>query len=191
MACQVTSFSFGADGGGTAEICVAAPNVAPVACVDDSVCLETNRVCNDLVGDGQLSLQCGFPGTGAALGEGCASTSLADRDGCATGLCDGLNLGLNARAALITRGLAEITRLGMALGAKAETFMGLSGLGDLVLTATGDLSRNRKVGLALAQVDFGYDGAQPPVGRILPACLQRVCVMTTLNAPLPPCNQSL
>lgn len=69
----------------------------------------------------------------------------------ATGLCDGLNLGLNARAALITRGLAEITRLGMALGAKAETFMGLSGLGDLVLTATGDLSRNRKVGLALAQ----------------------------------------
>jgi len=69
----------------------------------------------------------------------------------ATGLCDGLNLGLNARAALITRGLAEMTRLGLALGARAETFMGLSGLGDLVLTATGDLSRNRKVGLLLAQ----------------------------------------
>ena len=69
----------------------------------------------------------------------------------ATGLCDGLSLGLNARAALITRGLAEMTRLGLALGAKAETFMGLSGLGDLVLTATGDLSRNRKVGLLLAQ----------------------------------------
>lgn len=69
----------------------------------------------------------------------------------ATGLCDGLQLGLNARAALITRGLAEITRLGVALGARAETFMGLSGLGDLVLTATGDLSRNRRVGLALAQ----------------------------------------
>jgi glycerol-3-phosphate dehydrogenase (NAD(P)+) len=69
----------------------------------------------------------------------------------ATGLCDGLHLGLNARAALITRGLSEMTRLGMALGAKAETFMGLSGLGDLVLTATGDLSRNRKVGLLLAQ----------------------------------------
>ncbi|MDD5335584.1 MAG: NAD(P)-dependent glycerol-3-phosphate dehydrogenase [Rhodoferax sp.] len=69
----------------------------------------------------------------------------------ATGLCDGLNLGLNARAALITRGLAEMTRLGVALGAKAETFMGLSGLGDLVLTATGDLSRNRQVGLLLAQ----------------------------------------
>lgn len=69
----------------------------------------------------------------------------------ATGLCDGLGLGLNARAALITRGLAEMTRLGTALGARSDTFMGLSGLGDLVLTATGDLSRNRKVGLLLAQ----------------------------------------
>lgn len=69
----------------------------------------------------------------------------------AAGLCDGLNLGLNARAALITRGLTEMTRLGVALGARAETFMGLSGLGDLVLTATGDLSRNRQVGLLLAQ----------------------------------------
>jgi glycerol-3-phosphate dehydrogenase (NAD(P)+) len=69
----------------------------------------------------------------------------------ATGLCDGLNLGLNARAALITRGLAEMTRMGLALGARADTFMGLSGLGDLVLTATGDLSRNRKVGQLLAQ----------------------------------------
>ena len=69
----------------------------------------------------------------------------------ATGLADGMSLGLNARAALITRGLSEMTRLGVALGARAETFMGLSGLGDLVLTATGDLSRNRKVGLLLAQ----------------------------------------
>lgn len=69
----------------------------------------------------------------------------------ATGLCDGLGLGLNARAALITRGLAEMTRLGIALGARTETFMGLSGLGDLVLTATGDLSRNRQVGRLLAE----------------------------------------
>jgi glycerol-3-phosphate dehydrogenase (NAD(P)+) len=69
----------------------------------------------------------------------------------ATGIADGMNLGLNARAALITRGLAEMTRLGVALGARAETFMGLSGLGDLVLTATGDLSRNRQVGLRLAR----------------------------------------
>ena len=77
----------------------------------------------------------------------------------ATGIADGMALGLNARAALITRGLAEMTRLGMALGARPETFMGLSGLGDLVLTATGDLSRNRKVGQGLAQ---GL-----PLGRIL------------------------
>ena len=69
----------------------------------------------------------------------------------ATGIVDGMpGVGLNARAALITRGLAEMTRLGVALGARPETFMGLSGLGDLVLTATGDLSRNRRVGLALA-----------------------------------------
>jgi glycerol-3-phosphate dehydrogenase (NAD(P)+) len=69
----------------------------------------------------------------------------------ATGIVDGMGLGLNARAALITRGLAEMTRLGVAMGAHPETFMGLTGLGDLVLTATGDLSRNRKVGLALAE----------------------------------------
>jgi glycerol-3-phosphate dehydrogenase (NAD(P)+) len=69
----------------------------------------------------------------------------------ATGIADGMQLGLNARAALITRGLAEMTRLGLARGARSETFMGLSGLGDLVLTATGDLSRNRKVGVLLAQ----------------------------------------
>ena len=81
----------------------------------------------------------------------------------ATGIADGMpgrrvghetrpdGLGLNARAALITRGLAEMTRLGVALGARAETFMGLSGLGDLVLTATGDLSRNRTVGRLLAR----------------------------------------
>lgn len=84
----------------------------------------------------------------------------------AVGILDGLAAqhpeqgpGLNARAALITRGLAEMTRLGVALGARAETFMGLSGLGDLVLTATGDLSRNRRVGLQLA--------AGQPLARIL------------------------
>jgi len=69
----------------------------------------------------------------------------------AVGISDGLGLGQNARAALITRGLAEIARLGGALGASPETLMGLSGAGDLVLTATGDLSRNRRVGLELAR----------------------------------------
>lgn len=69
----------------------------------------------------------------------------------ATGIADGLGLGANARAALITRGLAEISRLGTKLGGRPETFTGLTGAGDLILTCTGELSRNRRVGLALAQ----------------------------------------
>lgn len=68
----------------------------------------------------------------------------------ASGISDGLGLGHNARAALLTRGLAEIVRFGLALGARRETLMGLTGMGDLLLTCTGDLSRNRRVGLALA-----------------------------------------
>ena len=68
----------------------------------------------------------------------------------AAGISDGMGFGNNARAAMITRGLAEITRFGMALGAKSETFMGLAGAGDLVLTCTGQYSRNREVGLQLA-----------------------------------------
>jgi glycerol-3-phosphate dehydrogenase (NAD(P)+) len=68
----------------------------------------------------------------------------------AAGISDGLGLGHNARAALITRGLAEIARLGAAMGGKSETIFGLTGAGDLILTATGDLSRNRRVGMELA-----------------------------------------
>jgi glycerol-3-phosphate dehydrogenase (NAD(P)+) len=69
----------------------------------------------------------------------------------AVGICDGLDTGLNARAALMTRGLREITRLGVAMGADATTFLGLAGMGDLVLTCTGDLSRNRFVGVELGR----------------------------------------
>lgn len=69
----------------------------------------------------------------------------------AAGICDGMGLGHNARAALLTRGLAEITRLGLKLGGRPETLSGLSGTGDLILTCTGDLSRNRQVGLLLVQ----------------------------------------
>jgi glycerol-3-phosphate dehydrogenase (NAD(P)+) len=88
------------------------------------------------------------------------------------GICDGLGFGANTRIALIARGLAEMTRLGLALGARAQTFMGLAGMGDLVLTSTDDQSRNRRFGLALArgasvadalraigQVVEGYNGA--------------------------------
>jgi glycerol-3-phosphate dehydrogenase (NAD(P)+) len=77
----------------------------------------------------------------------------------AAGVCDGLGFGLSARAALMTRGLAEITRLGLKLGGRTETFLGLSGAGDLILTCTGDLSRNRRVGLGLARGE--------PLGKIL------------------------
>lgn len=79
------------------------------------------------------------------------SASLKNIVAVAAGICDGLGYGLNTRAALITRGLAEITRLGVALNAEPATFSGLSGLGDLVLTCTGNLSRNRTVGLKLGQ----------------------------------------
>jgi glycerol-3-phosphate dehydrogenase (NAD(P)+) len=81
----------------------------------------------------------------------------------AVGICDGLELGANARAALITRGLAEITRLGTRLGANPITFLGLSGLGDLVLTCTGDLSRNRRLGLEIGRgqsLDHALAGLQ-------------------------------
>jgi glycerol-3-phosphate dehydrogenase (NAD(P)+) len=83
----------------------------------------------------------------------------------ATGICDALALGLNARAALITRGLAEMTRLGCALGARPDTFMGLTGVGDLILTATGDLSRNRRVGLELGK-GVGKDEALARLGHV-------------------------
>jgi glycerol-3-phosphate dehydrogenase (NAD(P)+) len=83
----------------------------------------------------------------------------------AAGICDGLGLGHNARAALITRGLAEITRIGLKLGGRLETFMGLAGVGDLVLTCTGDLSRNRSIGLKLAQ-GIALDDALSELGHV-------------------------
>lgn len=82
----------------------------------------------------------------------------------AAGISDGLNFGANARAALITRGLVEITRLGVALGAHRETFMGLAGLGDLALTCTDDKSRNRRMGLALAK-GIDIDQAKQLIGQ--------------------------
>jgi len=84
----------------------------------------------------------------------------------AAGIADGLRLGANTRAALITRGLAEITRLGVALGGRAETFVGLAGLGDLLLTSSDDQSRNRRFGIALAR---GADvaAAEKGVGQVV------------------------
>jgi glycerol-3-phosphate dehydrogenase (NAD(P)+) len=90
----------------------------------------------------------------------------------AVGALDGLALGLNARAALITRGLAEMTRLGVALGARAETFMGLSGLGDLVLTTTGALSRNRRTGHAFRHMAQRGLGVEMPITQSVVALLE-------------------
>jgi glycerol-3-phosphate dehydrogenase (NAD(P)+) len=84
----------------------------------------------------------------------------------ATGICDGMGLGDNARAALITRGLAEMMRLGAALHARPETLMGLAGVGDLVLTCTGDLSRNRRFGLALGQ-GHSVEKALNDIGQVV------------------------
>jgi glycerol-3-phosphate dehydrogenase (NAD(P)+) len=102
----------------------------------------------------------------------------------ATGISDGLGFGANARAALITRGLAEMRRLGAALGARPETFMGLAGLGDLILTCTDDQSRNRRVGLALgkgralklALADLGQVAEGVATAREVRALAQRLQV---------------
>jgi glycerol-3-phosphate dehydrogenase (NAD(P)+) len=84
----------------------------------------------------------------------------------AAGIADGLGFGANARAALITRGLAELTRLGLSLGGRAETFTGLAALGDLVLTCSDNQSRNRRFGLALAD-GFSVDEAAAKVGQVV------------------------
>ncbi|MDE2279215.1 MAG: NAD(P)-dependent glycerol-3-phosphate dehydrogenase, partial [Xanthomonadaceae bacterium] len=88
----------------------------------------------------------------------------------ATGIADGMALGLNARAGLITRGMNEMLRLGVALGARPETLIGLSGLGDLVLTCTGDLSRNRRLGLALGK-GVAIDEAVRQIGQVVESVL--------------------
>ena len=118
----------------------------PTALVAASVDAGLARQAVDALHAGRLRIYTSTDPIGVEVG-GAVKNVLA----IATGIADGMDLGLNARAALVTRGLAEMTRLGVALGAPAETFMGLSGLGDLVLTATGALSRNRTVGLRLAE----------------------------------------
>lgn len=96
----------------------------------------------------------------------------------ASGIADGLGFGANTRAALITRGLAEIMRLGVAIGGQQETFMGLSGLGDLVLTCTDDQSRNRQLGLALAAGE-DLESARQRIGRAIEGArtVNEACVL--------------
>ena len=123
------------------EVARGLPTAVTLASTDSDFARATAQALNTP----RLRIYAGDDPVGAEVG-GAVKNVLA----IAAGISDGLGLGLNARAALITRGLAEITRFGVALGAKQQTFMGLAGLGDLILTCTGDLSRNRRVGLALA-----------------------------------------
>ena len=105
------------------------------------------------------------------------------------GLSDGLGFGANTRVALINRGLVEMTRLGLALGAKQDTFMGLAGMGDLVLTCTDDLSRNRRMGLALASgktIDEAQEEIQQVVEGVLAAKAVKG-VAEKLNVDMPIC----
>jgi glycerol-3-phosphate dehydrogenase (NAD(P)+) len=106
----------------------------------------------------------------------------------ATGICDGMELGDNARAALITRGLAEMMRLGAALDAKPETLMGLAGAGDLILTCTGDLSRNRQLGLKLGKGKT-LEQALEEIGQVVEgvnsaAEVQRLAIQYNVNMPI-------
>ncbi len=105
----------------------------------------------------------------------------------AAGIADGLGFGYNARAALLTRGLAELTRLGLQLGGRPETFMGLSGMGDLILTCTGDLSRNRQLGLRLAAGE-SLEGALRELGHVAEGAttaLEVACLARELGIDMP------
>jgi glycerol-3-phosphate dehydrogenase (NAD(P)+) len=107
------------------------------------------------------------------------------------GISDGLRFGANTRIALITRGLAEMTRLGVALGARATTFVGLSGMGDLVLTCTDDQSRNRRLGLALA-AGTPLDDAVQAIGQVVEGAYAAVAVRevaASLGLEMPICEQ--
>ena len=107
------------------------------------------------------------------------------------GMSDGLGFGANTRIALITRGLVEMTRLGVAVGARKETFMGLAGMGDLVLTCTDDLSRNRRMGLALAAGRTAEE-AQAEIGQVVEGVMAAEAVhevATQLGVEMPICQQ--
>lgn len=118
----------------------------PCALTVASMSMSLRKIVVEAANGGNMRIYSSDDVTGVEVG-GAVKNILA----IATGMSDGVGFGMNARAALITRGLAEITRLGVALGGRPETFMGLTGMGDLILTCTGDLSRNRRVGLEMAK----------------------------------------
>jgi Glycerol-3-phosphate dehydrogenase len=124
------------------EVAKGLPTALTLASADEAFARETARQLHG----GRLRIYTSNDVAGVEVG-GAVKNVMA----IAAGISDGMGFGYNARAALVTRGLAEIARLGVALGGRMETFMGLTGMGDLILTCTGDLSRNRNVGLLLAR----------------------------------------
>ena len=157
------------------EVAKGLPTAITLACADAGFAEKTAQALHDP----RLRIYAGHDVIGAEVG-GAVKNVMA----IAAGISDGMGFGLNARAALITRGLAEITRLGLALGGKRETFMGLAGMGDLILTCTGDLSRNRRFGLALAKglrlerilQDLGHTAEGVSSAREVAALAQRLCI---------------
>jgi len=139
------------------EVAANLPTAITVAGTDPAYC---ERIAHALHG-GNFRAYTSDDIVGAELG-GSVKNVLA----VATGICDGMGLGNNARAALITRGLAEMMRLGRAMGARPQTLTGLTGVGDLVLTCTGDLSRNRRLGLALG-AGKTVDEAVAEIGQVV------------------------
>jgi glycerol-3-phosphate dehydrogenase (NAD(P)+) len=149
------------------EIADGHPTAVTVVCREEAYAISVQQSLSD------HSLRC-YTGTdvvGVEIG-GALKNVIA----IAVGICDGLGFGLNTRAAVMTRGLREITRLGVAMGADPMTFLGLAGMGDLVLTCTGDLSRNRRVGLALgagqrlSEIVSGMNGVAEGVRTTEAAC---------------------
>ncbi len=138
------------------EVARQKPTAVSLACTDAKL---VNRLIDYMQSD-TFRIYTSHDLTGVCLG-GAYKNILA----IAAGIADGLQLGHNARAALMTRGLAEMQRLGLMLGGHAETFMGLAGLGDLVLTCTGDLSRNRRLGMALA-TGGSLQAIQSDIGQV-------------------------
>jgi len=175
---------------GTAQAIVTGPSFAkevamnlPTAVTVAGPDYAFTKVMADALHGGRFRAYTSDDMTGAELG-GAVKNVMA----VATGICDGMKLGDNARAALITRGLAEMMRLGNALNAKPETLMGLAGAGDLILTCTGDLSRNRQLGLKLG-AGKTVEQAVAEIGQVVEginsaAEVQRLAIAHDINMPI-------
>ena len=161
------------------EVAAGRPTAIVAAATDPAVA----QVAQAAVSGGPLRVYAGTDPLGVELG-GALKNVMA----IAAGVVDGLELGTNARAALISRGLAEMARLGVRMGGRAATFAGLTGMGDLVLTCTGDLSRNRQLGLALGRGERYRPEASPSVAEGVNACRCAVRLAERYAVEMPICR---